>query len=143
MSSKKIVFTLFILICLSSCNKDKEKYEKKEINVQSVFDDYEEDNNRNKQLEDKIFKDNISDNSTNLKDTQEVNDNEENQSGSRAIVTDTVNLRESPSVSEDNVLSTLEKDTEVIILEETDGRSRVDINGQAGYIKSDLLEEVK
>ena len=43
MKMKKILLSLFALLVLASCNKEVETYEKKDVKVDSVFDNIEKE----------------------------------------------------------------------------------------------------
>lgn len=68
--------------------------------------------------------------------TEEVR--EELEEGVEFRVSDTVNMRLAPSV-DSAILAEVGPDDEILNLGETEGWTRVTVNGKTGYIKSDLL----
>ncbi|MDO5047984.1 MAG: SH3 domain-containing protein [Anaerococcus sp.] len=74
-------------------------------------------------------------------ESQEEDQNDQEGMGVTYKVNDVVNIRLDASTDSNIVGQAYPKD-EILVLLETDGWSRVSVNGQAGYIRSDLLEEV-
>ena len=63
---------------------------------------------------------------------------EELEEGVEIRVTDTVNMRLAPS-QDSAVVAEVGPDDEILNLGETEGWTRVTVNGKTGYIRSDLL----
>lgn len=75
--------------------------------------------------------------------TKEASDNEEEETTSDGInytVENVVNLRLAPSENS-NVITTVEPGSTLLKLGDSDNWSRVTVDGQTGYIRSDLLIE--
>lgn len=71
---------------------------------------------------------------------QDKKENEESSDGVIYTVDDLVNVRVAPSETSE-ILTTVNAEDEIIKLGESDNWTRVSINGQTGYIRSDLLKE--
>lgn len=63
---------------------------------------------------------------------------EELEEGVEFRVSDTVNMRLAPSV-DSAIIAEVGPDDEILNLGETEGWTRVTVNGKTGYIRSDLL----
>lgn len=71
---------------------------------------------------------------------QDKKENEESSDGVIYTVSDLVNVRVAPSETSE-ILTTVNAGDEIIKLGESDNWTRVSVNGQTGYIRSDLLKE--
>lgn len=71
---------------------------------------------------------------------QDKKENEESSDGVIYTVNDLVNVRVAPSETSE-ILTTVNAGDEIIKLGESDNWTRVSVNGQTGYIRSDLLKE--
>lgn len=136
MKKSKILLILSLLVTITACSND--DYVSKrhpEANTNQVE---EEQVAEETSLEDNP--ENQEENSSNEEDLQE--ENTEGIEGVNYKVNDIVNIRLYPSTDSD-IVGEAHPGDEIMVILEADGWSRVNIDGQAGYIKSDLLEEVK
>lgn len=135
MKIKYIVCSFALILALSSCEKKQEKYEKRDVKIDTVFD------NSNSNAE------NI-DQNNNL----EVNASEEstdlnNNDGETYRVTTSVNLRETPTVDEDNYIDAIPANTKVVFIEEVENDrgeswSKITYKGKTGFVASNFLEKI-
>ncbi|MSS77690.1 SH3 domain-containing protein [Anaerococcus sp. WCA-380-WT-2B] len=135
MNLKKVILSLFLIIILASCSKKEESYEKRDVKIDSVFD------NVNLSKEDK--KDNEA--KEDLKeDSNKVAENQDKADESTVARTNAeVNLRESPTTKEDNFITSLPNNAEVNILEEVQANGeawlKISYRGREGFVKSDFV----
>ncbi|NVF11545.1 SH3 domain-containing protein [Anaerococcus sp. AGMB00486] len=135
MNLKKVILSLFLIIILASCSKKEESYEKRDVKIDSVFD------NVNLSKEDK--KDNEA--KEDLKeDSNKVAENQDKADESTVARTNAeVNLRESPTTKEDNFITSLPNNAEVNILEEVQANGeawlKISYKGREGFVKSDFV----
>ena len=135
MKIKYIVWSFALILALSSREKKQEKYEKRDVKIDTVFD------NSNSNAE------NI-DQNNNL----EVNASEEstdlnNNDGETYRVTTSVNLRETPTVDEDNYIDAIPANTKVVFIEEVENDrgeswSKITYKGKTGFVASNFLEKI-
>lgn len=136
MKIKYIVCSFALILALSSCEKKQEKYEQRDVKIDTVFD------NSNSNVE-------IIDQNNN----PEVNASEENtylnnnQDGETYRVTTSVNLRQTPTVDEDNYIDSIPTNTEVVFIEEVENNdgetwSKITYKGKTGFVASNFLEKI-
>lgn len=154
MKFRKILLSFLAIILLASCNKETEVYEKKDVKVESVFDNIESKDkeekpldNKNVKAEDKVNKKDESSNN-NAEKVEDINQNEDNAnpqanemvSKEAAVL---VNMRETPTTFEDNYILSIPEGNKVEIIEEVyqDGIawSKIQYQNNIGYVRSDLL----
>lgn len=131
MKIKYILCSFALLLALSSCDKKQEKYEKRDVQIDTVFDS--SSNNISKEVEEK--------------EASNVEENAQSNTESKDLRTkSTINLRRSPSTNEDNIIASIPGNSKVKFLSEEEDEngemwSRIFYEGQEGYVKSDLLEK--
>lgn len=159
MNIRKIGLALLSLIVLASCNKEEETYEKRDVEVESVFDEInneeskedkpEEEKPENKEETQDNKEDQTDDNQNPETADTPDNTNDNNQSNppadnyGRKQTTATVNMRSTPNADIDNLVESVPGDAYVTVVEEQNingiNWSKVTYQGQTGYIRSDLL----
>ena len=131
MKIKYILCSFALLLALSSCDKKQEKYEKRDVQIDTVFDS--SSNNISNEVEEK--------------EASNVEENAKSNTESKDLRTkSTINLRRSPSTNEDNIIASIPGNSQVKFLSEEEDEngemwSRIFYEGQEGYVKSDLLEK--
>ena len=131
MKIKYILCSFALLLALSSCDKKQEKYEKRDVQIDTVFDS--SSNNISNEVEEK--------------ESSNVEENAKSNTESKDLRTkSTINLRRSPSTNEDNIIASIPGNSQVKLLSEEEDEngemwSRIFYEGQEGYVKSDLLEK--
>lgn len=155
MRIRKLVYATILLLALSSCNKEEEHYESKNVKVDSVFDKTEDANKADDKKEEPAKEaDNnvnpadknpnpVNDNANNANNQPNPNDNQ-NQKKYRAQ--NALNMRSEASVDGDNVIAVIDPGTEITALEETEANGntwiKLEYQGKTGFVVKDLLEEV-
>lgn len=130
MKIKYILCSFALLLALSSCDKKQEKYEKRDVQIDTVFDS--SSNNISNEVEEK--------------EDSNVEENTQSNTESKYLrAKSTINLRRGPSTNEDNIIASIPGNSQVKLLSEEDKNgemwSRIFYEGQEGYVKSDLLEK--
>ena len=131
MKIKYILCSFALLLALSSCDKKQEKYEKRDVQIDTVFDS--SSNNISNEIEEK----------------ESSNEEENAQSNTRIEnlrTKSTITLRRGPSTNEDNIIASIPGNSQVKFLSEEEDEngemwSRIFYEGREGYVKSDLLEK--
>ena len=137
MNKSKIILALALGLALTGCSDD--DYVSKrhpEGEVHEVTDQDMEEVASN-QEENSADTDN-SGQTTEESQIEETNE-EVTDDGINYTVEDTVNVRLAPSETS-NIITTVEAGDDIIKLGETDNWTRINIDGQTGYIRSDLLK---
>lgn len=163
MRIRKLVYATILLLALSSCNKEEEHYESKNVKVDSVFDkaddskeseaDKDKSKNEDKEKEEKTVNqspkndDQSNENKDTNKDDQGDNqDNPPSDKGKKYRTKDGLNLRRNPNIEEDNIIDVIDKGTELESIEELNANGfdwiKINFEGKEGYLSKDLLEEV-
>lgn len=147
MKFKKIICFLVILISLSSCKAKKEKYQSKNVEVDTIFDsDFSYDNTEEEQIENlsKMLKQGI-DEIPNL-DEKEKKDSNLEVSKEFATKKD-IEFRKDPLEDEDNIIGKIPENTKVELIKnvnvDDEKWSKISYNGNKGYVKRSLLKEIK
>lgn len=144
MKFKKIICFLVILISLSSCGAKKEKYQSKNVEVDTIFDsDFSYDNTEEEQLENlsKMLKQGID-------EIPNVDENEKKDSNlevSKEFATKKdLEFRKNPFEDEDNIIGKIPEGTKVEVIKNVnvDGKkwSKISYNGNTGYVKRNFLK---
>lgn len=135
MKKSKILLILSLLVTITACSND-----------DYVSKRHPEANTNQVEEEQVAEETSLEDNPENQEENSSNEDlQEENTDGIEGVnykVNDIVNIRLYPSTDSD-IVGEAHPGDEIMVILEADGWSRVNIDGQAGYIKSDLLEEVK
>lgn len=130
----KVKFLLILLLAISTtgCTEDRyvsvrhpEETETSQENEKDLDDNKDSDTDKKEEAETA---------------DQDKKENEESSDGVINTVDDLVNVRVAPSETSE-ILTTVNAEDEIIKLGESDNWTRVSINGQTGYIRSDLLKE--
>lgn len=136
MKIKYIFCSLALLIALSSCEKKQEKYEQRDVNIDTVFDN----SNSNSEIINQTYNPEVN----SVEESTESNDN---QGGETYRVTTSVNLREKPTVEEDNYIGSIPANAEVIFIQEVENNngeswSEITYRGKTGFVVSQFLEKI-
>ncbi|MDU2558888.1 MAG: SH3 domain-containing protein [Anaerococcus prevotii] len=139
MKKIKVLMILALSLVMASCAND--TYESKrhpEANEESQVTDKAEDTN-----EESIDEENTKENEkADMPEEKEEDKNSDVMAGVDYQVEDIVNIRLDPT-TDSEIVGEAHPGDEILVLLEKDGWSRVSVNGQAGYIKSDLLKPVE
>ncbi|MFO3716604.1 MULTISPECIES: SH3 domain-containing protein [Anaerococcus] len=133
MNKRKLLLALTLTLALTGCSDD--NYVSKRHPEGEVREVTEEDMQEQSE--------NPEETQTDSQDTEDTS-NEENQpeeavdDGINYTVENTVNVRVAPSETS-NVMTTVEAGDDILKLGESDNWTRISIDGQTGYIRSDLL----
>lgn len=139
MKKIKVLMILALSFGLASCAND--TYESKrhpEANEESQVTDKAEDTNEESTDEENTKENEKAD----MPEEKEEDKNSDVMAGVDYQVEDIVNIRLDPT-TDSEIVGEAHPGDEILVLLEKDGWSRVSVNGQAGYIKSDLLKPVK
>lgn len=143
MKIKLLFFICFISLALTSCNKEVEQYESKDIQVDSVFNkgDIQAQEGQNQQGQPNKNPD------EKAKQQTQQQANPAPQADQKKLRTvDTTNLRRNPTTNDDNVVASVPASSELPVIEEVNTENEVWVktkyNNSEGYIRKDLLEEI-
>ena len=139
MKKIKVLMILAISLVMASCAND--TYESKrhpEANEESQVTDKAEDTNEESTDEENTKENEKAD----MPEEKEEDKNSDVMAGVDYQVEDIVNIRLDPT-TDSEIVGEAHPGDEILVLLEKDGWSRVSVNGQAGYIKSDLLKPVE
>ena len=134
MNKRKLLLALTLTLALTGCSDD--NYVSKRHPEGEVREVTEEDMQEQSESPEETQTDN--------QDTEDTT-NEEDQTeeavddGINYTVENTVNVRVAPSETS-NVMTTVEAGDDILKLGESDNWTRISIDGQTGYIRSDLLK---
>ena len=130
----KVKFLLILLLAISTTGCTEDRY----VSVRHP-EETETSQENKKDLDENRDSDTDKKEETETAD-QDKKENEESSDGVIYTVDDLVNVRVAPSETSE-ILTTVNAEDEIIKLGESDNWTRVSINGQTGYIRSDLLKE--
>lgn len=130
----KVKFLLILLLAISTTGCTEDRY----VSVRHP-EETETSQENDKDLDENKDSDTDKKEETETAD-QDKKENEESSDGVIYTVDDLVNVRVAPSETSE-ILTTVNAEDEIIKLGESDNWTRVSINGQTGYIRSDLLKE--
>lgn len=139
MKKIKVLMILALSLVMASCAND--TYESKrhpEANEESQVTDKAEDTNEESTDEENTKENEKAD----MPEENEEDKNSDVMAGVDYQVEDIVNIRLDPT-TDSEIVGEAHPGDEILVLLEKDGWSRVSVNGQAGYIKSDLLKPVE
>lgn len=139
MKKIKVLMILALILVMASCAND--TYESKrhpEANEESQVTDKAEDTNEESTDEENTKENEKAD----MPEEKEEDKNSDVMAGVDYQVEDIVNIRLDPT-TDSEIVGEAHPGDEILVLLEKDGWSRVSVNGQAGYIKSDLLKPVE
>lgn len=150
MKTKHIIFTVITILALSACSKEEDHYDSKNIKVDSVFDKKNDsDANDDKKADNKETKETIKKEDSNKKKQEDTNKKptQNNQTNKKYITTESLNLRQEPSIDQDNIISTVDLGTNVEALEEVEKNGsiwvKIKYQDNTGYVIKDFLQEVQ
>lgn len=130
----KVKFLLILLLAISTTGCTEDRY----VSVRHP-EETETSQENEKDLDENKDDDTDKKEETETAD-QDKKENEESSDGVIYTVNDLVNVRVAPSETSE-ILTTVNAGDEIIKLGESDNWTRVSVNGQTGYIRSDLLKE--
>lgn len=145
MKKNKILLALGLTIVLASCSND-DYVSKRHPEGENETKVSEEENTEKK--EDNDTAETKEENKDEETDTEEKTEEESSEDqdptmdGVNYEVEDVVNIRLYPTEDSD-IVGEAHPGDEILFLVESDGWSRVTVNGVSGYIRNDLLKEVK
>lgn len=154
MRIRKLIYSAIILFALTSCNKEEEHYESKNVKVDSVFDkadeskesDADKDKSKN---EDKAKEEKKEEKPADDKKAEENNQQENNNPDNNAKkyrVENGVNMRSEANTDADNIIAVIDPGTEITGLEEIEQNGKtwvkLEYQGQTGFVVKELLQEV-
>ena len=150
MKIKKIICLLVLLISLSSCKEEKEKYQSKNVDVDTIFDsdfsyDYSDDEDEELEKLTKLIKKSANE----LSSTEEIKEKKDSNlgMGKEFIISSKTDFRKEPFEDEDNIIEKIPKNTKVELIKivNVDGIkwSKISYNGNKGYVKRNSLKEIK
>lgn len=154
MRIRKFIYSAIILFALTSCNKEEEHYESKNVKVDSVFDkaddskesdaDKEKSKNEDKAKEEKK-EEKPADDKKAEENNQQENNNPDNNT-KRYRVENGVNMRSEANTDADNIIAVIDPGTEITGLEEIEQNGKtwvkLEYQGQTGFVVKELLQEV-
>lgn len=154
MRIRKFIYSAIILFALTSCNKEEEHYESKNVKVDSVFDkaddskeseaDKDKSKNEDKAKEDKK-EENPADDKKSEDDNQQGNNDPDNNT-KKYRVENGVNMRSEANTDADNIIAVIDPGTEITGLEEIEQNGKtwvkLEYQGQTGFVVKELLQEV-
>lgn len=159
MRIRKFIYSAIILFALTSCNKEEEHYESKNVKVDSVFDkaddskesdaDKEKSKNEDKaeddQKKEKPADDKKAEDNNNADNNQQGNKNPDNNA-KKYRVENGVNMRSEANTDADNIVAVIDPGTEITALEEIEQNGKtwikLDYQGQTGFVVKEFLQEV-
>lgn len=142
----KLLF-LICLICLglSSCNKEVEQYESKNIQVDSVFNKAENQSKENQNQQNQQDQNNKKQDDKAQQQTQQQANPAKQTNQKKFKTVDTTNLRRNPTTN-DEVLVSVPASVEIEVIQEVNSENEVWVktkyNNSEGFIRRDLLEEI-
>lgn len=149
MNKVKLGVLIALLIGLTACSEDNyvstrhPEGESQEVTDQALVG---ENDSLEEEASDQSTENQEDDTSSENTEEESENSEEENQEESEAkgdginyTVEGEVNVRLAPSENS-NILTTVNAGDDILKLGESDNWSRISINGQTGYIRSDLLK---
>lgn len=159
MRIRKFIYSALILFTLTSCNKEEEHYESKNVKVDSVFDkaddskesDADKDKSKNEDKakeekeEEKPADDKAKNNNKAEDNNQQANNNPDNNA-KKYRVENGVNMRSEANTDADNIIAVIDPGTEITGLEEIEQNGKtwvkLEYQGQTGFVVKELLQEV-
>lgn len=150
---RKFIYSALILFALTSCNKEEEHYESKNVKVDSVFDkaddSKESDANKDKSKnEDKAKEEKKEENPADEKaeDNNQQANNKPDNNAKKYRVENGVNMRSEANTDADNIVAVIDPGTEITALEEIEQNGKtwikLEYQGQTGFVVKEFLQEV-
>ena len=160
MRIRKFIYSAIILFAVTSCNKEEEHYESKNVKVDSVFDKADdskesdaddkdksknEDKAKEEKKEEKPADDKAEDNNKVEDNNQQANKDPDNNT-KKYRVENGVNMRSEANTDADNIVAVIDPGTEITALEEIEQNGKtwikLEYQGQTGFVVKELLQEV-
>ena len=145
MKKNKILLVLGLTIVLASCSNDS-YVSKRHPEGESETQVSEEENTEKKEVTEEDASKEEENKDEEMISEEEKTDEESNEDsemdGVNYEVEDVVNIRLYPTEDSD-IVGEAHPGDEILFLVESDGWSRVTVNGVSGYIRNDLLKEVE
>ena len=141
MKKIKVLMILALSLGMASCAND--TYQSKrhpDANEESQVSQKAEDTNREEDTQEENTE--VNDQGEAPKDETKEDEKSDVMAGVDYQVEGIVNIRLDPT-TDSEIVGEAHPGDEILVLLEKDGWSRVSVNGQAGYIKSDLLKPVE
>lgn len=159
MRIRKFIYSALILFALTSCNKEEEHYESKNVKVDSVFDkaddskesdaDKEKSKNEDKAKEEKKEENSADDkaeNNNKAEDNDQQANNKPDNNAKKYRVENGVNMRSEANTDADNIVAVIDPGTEITALEEIEQNGKtwikLEYQGQTGFVVKEFLQEV-
>ncbi|WP_282929342.1 SH3 domain-containing protein [Anaerococcus sp. Marseille-Q7828] len=159
MRIRKFIYSALILFALTSCNKEEEHYESKNVKVDSVFDkaddskefdaDKEKSKNEDKAKEEKKEEnpaDDKAENNNKAEDNDQQANNKPDNNAKKYRVENGVNMRSEANTDADNIVAVIDPGTEITALEEIEQNGKtwikLEYQGQTGFVVKEFLQEV-
>ena len=159
MRIRKFIYSALILFALTSCNKEEEHYESKNVKVDSVFDkaddskesdaDKEKSKNEDKAKEEKKEEnpaDDKAENNNKAEDNDQQANNKPGNNAKKYSVENGVNMRSEANTDADNIVAVIDPGTEITALEEIEQNGKtwikLEYQGQTGFVVKEFLQEV-
>lgn len=153
MRIRKFIYSALILFALTSCNKEEEHYESKNVKVDSVFDkaddskesDADKDKYKN---EDKAKEEKKEEKPADNKaeDNNQQANNKPDNNEKKYKVENSVNMRSEANTDADNIVAVIDPGTEITALEEIEQNGKtwikLEYQGQTGFVVKEFLQEV-
>ena len=150
MKIKKIICLLVLLISLSSCKEEKENYQSKNVDVDTIFDsnfsyDYSDDEDEDLEKLTKLIKKSANE----LSSTEDIKEKGDSNlgMGKEFVISSKTDFRKEPFEDEDNIIGKIPENTKVELIKivNVDGTkwSKISYNGNKGYVKRNSLKEIK
>lgn len=143
MKKNKLLLILSLAFVLAACSND--SYVSKR-HPDAASEEQVSEALQKPEDEDKDKEDNSKEKDEDAKDEKKEEAKDGKSSDKAAGVTykveDVTNIRFDPTTDSD-IVGEAHPGDEILVLLEKDGWARVSVNGQSGYIRSDLLKEVK
>lgn len=143
MKKNKILLVLGLTIILASCSNDS-YVSKRHPEGENETQVSQEENTEKKEetTEDANKEENKDEETSSEEKTDEESSEDPTMDGVNYEVEDVVNIRLYPTEDSD-IVGEAHPGDEILFLVESDGWSRVTVNGVSGYIRNDLLKEVE
>ena len=141
MNKIKLITGLALTLALTGCTDDNyTSVRHPEAEAQTVTDESLEENNSEQTAENQN-PDQAEGQDQGTEENQEIEENQEEvtDDGINYTVENVVNVRVAPSENS-NVMTTVNPGDDILKLGESDNWSRISIDGQTGYIRTDLLK---
>ena len=130
------ILSAILMLLTTACKKDK-KLAEDNNNLSNINVEEPKEENYNYNDEENNSEENNENNENSEEENQE--ESEAKGDGINYTVEGEVNVRLAPSENS-NILTTVNAGDDILKLGESDNWSRISINGQTGYIRSDLLK---